>query len=41
MRLSTIVILVGIVVFVIPIPGLFILGALIILAGLAYRLLLE
>ncbi|VTT87430.1 hypothetical protein DM2_764 [Halorubrum sp. DM2] len=38
MRLSTILIVLGAVVFVLPIPGTFILGALIVLAGLAARL---
>ncbi len=39
MRASTIIIAVGAVVFVIPIPGLFIVGALIILGGVVARLL--
>ena len=38
MRLSTILIILGAVVFVLPIPGTFVLGALIALAGLAARL---
>ncbi|SFR37356.1 MULTISPECIES: hypothetical protein [Halorubrum] len=38
MRTSTIIILVGAVIFVLPIPGTFILGALVVLAGLAARL---
>jgi hypothetical protein len=38
MRTSTIVILIGAVIFVLPIPGTFILGALVVLAGLAARL---
>jgi len=38
MRTSTALILIGALVFVLPIPGTFILGALIVLAGLAARL---
>jgi hypothetical protein len=38
MRTSTIIILVGAVIFLLPIPGTFILGALVVLAGLAARL---
>ncbi|WP_206662581.1 transporter [Halorubrum sp. BOL3-1] len=38
MRLSTILIALGAVVFILPVPGTFILGALIVLAGLAARL---
>jgi hypothetical protein len=38
MRTSTIVVLIGALLFVLPIPGTFILGALVVLAGLAARL---
>ncbi|ELZ47990.1 hypothetical protein C463_01846 [Halorubrum californiense DSM 19288] len=38
MRASTLVILVGALVFVLPIPGTFVLGALLVLAGLVARL---
>jgi len=38
MRTSTALVLIGALVFVLPIPGTFILGALIVLAGLAARL---
>jgi len=38
MRLSTIIIAVGVLVFVLPLPGTFIGGALIILAGVLGRL---
>ena len=38
MRLSTVLIVLGAVAFVLPIPGTFVLGALIALAGLAARL---
>lgn len=39
MRLSTLVIAVGVLVFVLPVPGTFIGGALIVLAGALARLL--
>lgn len=39
MRLSTIVILIGLFVFVLPLPGTFVGGAVIILAGAIARLL--
>lgn len=39
MRASTVVMIAGVIVFVIPIPGLFILGALIILLGVIARVL--
>ncbi|PHQ44229.1 hypothetical protein DJ68_19615 [Halorubrum sp. C3] len=38
MRTSTILILVGALLFVLPVPGTFVLGALVALAGLAARL---
>jgi hypothetical protein len=38
MRTSTIVVLIGALLFVLPIPGTFILGALVVLAGLVARL---
>ena len=38
MRTSTALILIGALLFVLPIPGTFILGALVVLAGLAARL---
>jgi hypothetical protein len=38
MRTSTIVVLIGVLLFVLPIPGTFILGALVVLAGLVARL---
>jgi hypothetical protein len=38
MRTSTIVIVVGVLVFVLPVPGTFILGAILVLAGLVARL---
>ncbi|MFC7187010.1 hypothetical protein [Halorubrum yunnanense] len=39
MRTSTIVVVVGVVLFVLPLPGTFILGALLVLAGVVARLL--
>jgi hypothetical protein len=39
MRLSTAVIGVGVLVFALPVPGTFVLGALVIAVGLAMRLL--
>jgi len=39
MRTSTIVIVVGVVVFALPVPGTFILGGILVLAGVAARLL--
>lgn len=38
MRTSTLLILVGALLFVLPLPGTFVLGALVVLAGLAARL---
>ncbi|WP_199234176.1 transporter [Halorubrum sp. GN11_10-6_MGM] len=38
MRTSTIVVLIGALLFLLPIPGTFILGALVVLAGLVARL---
>ena len=38
MRTSTALILIGALLFVLPIPGTFVLGALVVLAGLAARL---
>ena len=38
MRTSTIVVLIGALLFVLPVPGTFILGALVVLAGLVARL---
>ncbi|WP_199718552.1 MULTISPECIES: transporter [Halorubrum] len=38
MRTSTIVVLIGVALFLLPIPGTFILGTLVVLAGLAARL---
>ncbi|MDB2223792.1 hypothetical protein PM023_03775 [Halorubrum ezzemoulense] len=38
MRTSTLLILVGALLFVLPLPGTFVLGALVILAGLVARL---
>jgi hypothetical protein len=38
MRTSTIIVLIGALLFALPIPGTFILGALVVLAGLAARL---
>ncbi|WP_199241201.1 MULTISPECIES: transporter [Halorubrum] len=38
MRTSTIVVLIGVALFLLPVPGTFILGALVVLAGLAARL---
>ncbi|WP_256441511.1 hypothetical protein [Halorubrum sp. 2020YC2] len=38
MRRSTLLIVLGVFLFVLPIPGTFILGALVVLAGLAARL---
>ncbi|WP_017342492.1 MULTISPECIES: hypothetical protein [Halorubrum] len=38
MRTSTIVVLIGALLFVLPLPGTFVLGALVVLAGLAARL---
>ncbi|WP_255375992.1 hypothetical protein [Halorubrum sp. SD612] len=38
MRTSTIVVLIGGLLFVLPVPGTFILGALVVLAGLVARL---
>ena len=38
MRTSTIVIVVGVVVFALPVPGTFILGGILVLAGVAARL---
>ncbi|WP_199719444.1 transporter [Halorubrum sp. Atlit-26R] len=38
MRTSTIVVLIGVALFLLPIPGTFILGAFVVLAGLAARL---
>jgi len=39
MRKSTLVILVGLLVFVLPLPGTFILGGILVLAGVVARLL--
>ncbi|WP_254921573.1 MULTISPECIES: hypothetical protein [unclassified Halorubrum] len=39
MRTSTIVIVVGVVVFALPLPGTFILGGILVLAGVVARLL--
>ena len=38
MRTSTALILIGALLFVLPLPGTFVLGALVVLAGLAARL---
>jgi hypothetical protein len=38
MRTSTIVVLIGVALFLLPIPGTFVLGALVVLAGLVARL---
>ncbi|MDB2236425.1 hypothetical protein PN419_10570 [Halorubrum ezzemoulense] len=38
MRTSTLLILVGALLFVLPLPGTFVLGALVVLAGLVARL---
>ena len=38
MRTSTIIVLIGALLFVLPIPGTFVLGALVVLAGLVARL---
>ncbi|MFC6770946.1 hypothetical protein [Halorubrum pallidum] len=39
MRLSTLLVAIGILVFVLPLPGTFVLGAILILAGIVARLL--